>query len=264
LKILTASILKFKRLLTFKKFHNLIKVFISNFMDLSIIIATYNERENIERIIRVIKTIFKVKKIQGEVIIIDDNSPDGTGVIADELAKKNKFVRVIHRERKLGLGTAYKLGFKNSKAPLIMEMDADLSHDPRYIPDFLEALSTHDVAVGSRYVDGGGMVDRSIYQTVVSLAANFIANLLLKVKTHDASGGYRAYRKSALSRINLDDITSNGYSFQVDILTRLIRKGCTVKEIPYVFVDRKYGKTKLSKSEIIQFFFTILRLIIKK
>lgn len=233
-------------------------------MDVSIIIPTFNERENIEKIIRFVNDVFNKNKIQGEILIVDDNSPDGTGDIAEKLSKKYKNIRVFHRKGKLGIGSAYKFGFKQAKAPIVMEMDADLSHNPKYIPDFLDALKTHDFAVGSRYVKGGGIVNWSIYRKLVSYIANLIASLILRSGTKDVTTGYRAYRKEALNRINLDEITSNGYSFQVDILMRLKRKGCKLKEVPIVFVDRELGKSKLSQNEIIKFLFTVLRLRIKR
>lgn len=229
-------------------------------MDVSIVIPTYNERENVESIIGLIQDVFTKNNILGEILIIDDNSPDGTGKIADKLSKKYTNIRVFHRKGKLGIGAAYKFGFKKSIAPVVMEMDADNSHNPKYIPDFLDAMKTHDFAVGNRYIKGGGIINWSTYRKFVSSFANSISATILRVKTKDITTGYRVYKKEVLQRINIDKITSNGYSFQVEILTRLIRAGCTLKEVPIVFVDRTRGKSKLSKLEVIKFLYTVLRL----
>ncbi len=233
-------------------------------MDVSIIIPTFNESQNITNLIKKVNSVFNHNNIDGEILIIDDNSPDGTGEIAEKLSKKYKNIRVFHRREKLGLGSAYKFGFRQSKSPIVMEMDADLSHNPKYIPQFLYAMKDHDFAIGSRYIKGGGVLNWPIFRKMVSTIANKVAGIILGLDTNDVTTGYRAYRKDALDKINLDEITSSGYSFQVEILYRLKQVGCKLAEVPIIFVDRKYGESKLSEDEIFKFLFTVFRLKLKR
>jgi len=234
-------------------------------MHISIAIPTYNEKENLPALIDKISNVFEKCQINGSVIVIDDNSPDGTGHIADQLAKKDHRIHVIHRKGKLGIGTAHIAGFKHAIAvnnsDLIFSMDSDLSHDPKYLPEFIKMYkSGYDVVVGSRYVEGGGVVNWGLYRKAVSKGANLLASTLLGVKVHDMTTGYRCYDKKVLEKLDLDSIRSNGYSFLEEILFDCKKEDFSIGETPIIFVDRTYGKSKLSKDEMVKFFLTILRL----
>lgn len=224
---------------------------------ISIVIPTYNEKENIKRLI---PKIFEIVK-DAEVIVVDDNSKDGTGDAARSLQKKYK-VRLIERPRKMGIGSAYKTGFKAAKGDVVFEIDADLSHDPRFLPQFLEAIKNgYDIAIGSRYVKGGNIIGWGIYRKSVSKIANMLSRILLRLDVSDVTTGYRAYKKSALNSINIEKIKSDGYSFQLEILYKLFKKGYKIKEIPIIFEDRKVGKSKLARKEMLNYIYTVLRLM---
>ena len=234
-------------------------------MHISIVIPTYNEKENLPELIDKIFNVFEKNQLNGNVIVVDDNSPDGTGHIADQLAEKDNRIQVIHRKGKLGIGTAHIAGFKHaievSNSNLIFSMDSDLSHDPKYLPDFIEMHEKgFDVVVGSRYVDGGGVENWGLYRKAVSKGANLLASTLLGVKVHDMTTGYRCYDRKVLEELDLDSIKSNGYSFLEEILFYCKNKNFSIGETPIVFVDRTHGKSKLSKNEMVKFFITILRL----
>ena len=234
-------------------------------MQISIVIPTYNEKENLPELIKKIVNVFEKNNLDGNVIVVDDNSPDGTGHIADQLAEKDHRIQVIHRKGKLGIGTAHIAGFKHAlkhnNSDLIFSMDSDLSHDPKYLPDFINMHEKgFDVIVGSRYVDGGGVVNWGLYRKAVSKGANVLASTLLGVKVHDMTTGYRCYDRRVLEKLDLDSIKSNGYSFLEEILFFCKKEDFSISETPIIFVDRAHGKSKLSKKEMIKFFLTILRL----
>ena len=234
-------------------------------MHISIVIPTYNEKENLPELIDKIFNVFEKNQLNGNVIVVDDNSPDGTGHIADQLAEKDNRIQVIHRKGKLGIGTAHIAGFKHaievSNSNLIFSMDSDLSHDPKYLPDFIEMHEKgFDVVVGSRYVDGGGVENWGLYRKAVSKGANLLASTLLGVKVHDMTTGYRCYDRKVLEELDLDSIKSNGYSFLEEILFYCKNENFIIGETPIVFVDRTHGKSKLSKNEMVKFFLTILKL----
>lgn len=230
----------------------------------SIIIATYNERKNITRLVPEIERVFSASGINGEIVIVDDNSPDGTGDAADRLAKKYGNVRVVHRKGKLGLGTAYIAGEKAARGNVIITMDADFSHSPSVIPVFLKAISEGaDIALGSRYVDGGE-IRLSAYRRALSKGANTLAKLLLGVKANDLTTGYRAYRRPALKRIGFDRLKSTGYSFLMEAVCKAERKGLKVAEVPIVFTDRQHGQSKLGLMEQIGFARQVARLALEK
>ncbi len=224
-----------------------------------IVVPTYNEKGNIETVYR---KIFLVTKAC-DLLVVDDNSPDGTGKIADQLAKKDNRVRVLHRVSKNGLGTAYIEGMQfalNKGYERVIAMDADLSHDPINIPKMLELSKEYDLVIGSRYVHDGGMVNWGIGRFFISRFANAVTKWVLGLKPEDCSGGYKCYRAELLKMIDLKKIFSPGYSFQVEILFRAVRLNAKVKEFPIIFVNRHEGESKLSFRELAQFAQTVWRL----
>jgi dolichol-phosphate mannosyltransferase len=212
-----------------------------------VIVPTYNERENIPRIVPTI--LAQDDRI--EVLIIDDASPDGTGEVADRLAAADPRIHVLHRAGKLGLGTAYLTGFRwalERGYSYIFEMDADFSHDPAHLPQFLEAIRDADVVLGSRYLEGRvTVVNWPITRLLLSYGANLYARLVTGLPIADATGGFKCFRREVLEAINLDRVESEGYAFQIEITLRAWRKGFRIKEIPIVFTDRDVGESKMSK-----------------
>lgn len=228
----------------------------------TIIIPTYNEAKNISRLI----TAISEQKIPNlNIIIIDDNSPDGTAKIVEGIQANSPThtITLISRPQKQGLGSAYILGFNKAlenKSSLIFEMDADFSHDPQMIPKLIKTAQTADVIIGSRRITGGNVTGWNMRRNIQSRAAAFIARAALKLKTKDVTSGFRCYRKSVLKKIPLKNITSQGYAFQVEILWWCEKLGFSVKEIPITFIDRTHGRSKLSSLEMLKFFTTLLRL----
>jgi dolichol-phosphate mannosyltransferase len=212
-----------------------------------VIVPTYNERENIPRLVPTI--LAQDDRI--EVLIIDDASPDGTGEVADRLAAADPRIHVLHRAGKLGLGTAYLTGFRwalERGYSYIFEMDADFSHDPAHLPQFLEAIRDADVVLGSRYLEGRvTVVNWPITRLLLSYGANLYARLVTGLPIADATGGFKCFRREVLEAINLDRVESEGYAFQIEITLRAWRKGFRIKEIPIVFTDRDVGESKMSK-----------------
>jgi dolichol-phosphate mannosyltransferase len=212
-----------------------------------VIIPTYNERENITRIIPAV--LSQAPEI--DVLIVDDGSPDGTGDIADGIALENWRVHAIHRAGKLGLGTAYVAGFRwalERDYQLIFEMDADFSHSPDSIPSFLYAIQTADLVLGSRYQNGQvNVVNWPMSRLFLSYAANIYARRVTGLQVFDATGGFKCFRRRVLESIDLAAIRSNGYAFQIEMTFRAWKKGFRIVEIPIVFVDRMEGASKMSK-----------------
>jgi dolichol-phosphate mannosyltransferase len=224
-----------------------------------IIIPTYNERENLRPLL---DEIF-VNAPLTNILVVDDNSPDGTGNLADQIAEEDTRIHVLHRAGKLGLGTAYIAGFKYAIAheyDAAFEMDADFSHDPRYLPNFLEAIENADLVIGSRYVKGGGTPNWSILRRIISGGGNIYTRLVLGLPVHDCTAGYRCYRRSVLEQINLDTIRSQGYAFQVELVHRVLQHGFKIVEIPIIFMDRRVGKSKMSRKIFIEGFLSVLRI----
>jgi dolichol-phosphate mannosyltransferase len=209
-------------------------------------LPTYNERENLEAMLRALEPLGV------RVLVVDDNSPDGTGEIADRLAGELDFVSVLHRERKEGLGPAYIAGFRRALgdgADLVLELDCDFSHDPADVPRLIAACeSGADLALGSRYVPGGGTENWGLGRRIVSWGGSFYARLLLGVGIRDLTGGFKCYRRHVLETIDLDAIDSKGYAFQIEITYRTLRKGFRVVEVPIRFADRTAGHSKMSRS----------------
>jgi dolichol-phosphate mannosyltransferase len=215
-------------------------------------IPTYNERENIEPITQaVLKADPRV-----DILIVDDNSPDGTGKIADELAAKEPRIRVFHREKKEGLGRAYLAAFRWALAEpytYILEMDADFSHDPRFLPVLLDAAEAGtDLVLGSRYVTGGGTVNWGVTRQVISRGGSLYARTILGVDVRDLTGGFKCFNRRVLEGIDLDAVSSTGYAFQIELTYRTLRKGFTVREVPIVFEDRRVGHSKMNKKIFIE------------
>lgn len=211
-----------------------------------IIIPTYNEYENLRPLLT---TIFSYAP-DTDILIVDDNSPDGTGTLADELSEQDTRIHVLHREGKLGLGTAYVAGFKYAIAngyDAAFEMDADFSHDPRYLPDFLKAIEQADLVIGSRYIRGGSTPNWSLLRRLISGCGNIYARFMLGIPVHDCTAGFRCYRRQVLEYMELDSIQSQGYAFQIELAYRVMRLGFRMVEIPIVFIDRRVGKSKMSR-----------------
>jgi len=224
-----------------------------------LIIPTYNESANIGPLLKSVREHVP----DMHVLIIDDNSPDGTGKMADELAREYADVSVIHRAGKMGLGSAYVTGFKKALADgydLICQMDADFSHDPSYLPAILKGMQDHDVMIGSRYIKGGGTRNWGIHRRILSRTSNFVARLILGIGVRDCTGGFRCYKRHVIETIHPDAIFSNGYSFVEEVLYKALKSGARAGETPIVFVERRHGKSKISKREIFKAMLTLLKL----
>jgi dolichol-phosphate mannosyltransferase len=213
-----------------------------------VIVPTYNERENIARLVERIVA----QGVQFDVLVVDDNSPDGTGSIADEIANRNARVHVLHRAGRLGLGTAYVAGFRYGLASaydVLFEMDADFSHDPAYLPEFVSQIERGaDVVIGSRNIRGGGVRNWSLLRTLVSRGGSMYASAILGLGVSDATSGFKAFRRQVLEALNLDAVQSNGYAFQIEINYRCQLLGVCTREQPIVFVDRTEGRSKMNTS----------------
>jgi dolichol-phosphate mannosyltransferase len=215
-------------------------------------LPTYNERENLEPMV---DRLGKILGNAGVVLVIDDNSPDGTGEIADRLAQERSNVHVLHRPRKEGLGPAYLAGFRRALelgADLIFEMDCDFSHDPADVPRLAAAAEDADLVVGSRYVPGGGTRNWGFVRRFISRGGSLYAQLLLGVPVRDLTGGFKCYRREVLETIDLDAIDSKGYAFQIETTYRALRAGFRVVEVPIVFTDREVGGSKMSKAIVLE------------
>lgn len=211
-----------------------------------IIFPTYNERENIEKIVHAVLPLDP----RINVLIVDDNSPDGTGDLADKLVASQENVHVLHREAKRGLGKAYIAGFKwaiERKYDFIFEMDADFSHGPEYLKDFLIEIQDHDLVIGSRYISGVNVINWPMSRLLLSYFANAYTRIITGLPLRDATGGFKCFRRQVLETIDLDAVQSSGYSFQIEISLRAWKKGFKLKEIPIIFVDRIAGSSKMSK-----------------
>ena len=210
----------------------------------AVLIPTYNERENLPRIVERVRAAVP----DADVVVLDDNSPDGTGDVADELAAVDDHVLVRHRAGKEGLGAAYLDGFAwalEQGYDAIVEMDADGSHRPEHLPRMLEAAADADLVIGSRYVRGGRVVNWPANRKAISIAGNAYIRVLLGMPVSDATAGYRVYRAETLHTIGLDDVQSAGYCFQTDLTVRTVRAGLTVVEIPITFIEREIGDSKM-------------------
>jgi len=228
-------------------------------MKVFVIIPTYNEKENIGGLVKRVLAL----PVSAQAVVVDDNSPDGTGALLDSLAAAEPRLHVLHRPGKLGLGTAHVAGLcyaLGKGADLLVTMDADLSHDPVYIPALLEAAAGCDLAIGSRYTAGGGAVNSPLLRRALSRGANMFAKTMLGLKAGDCTAGFRCYRAAVLRALNLDAIVADGYSFLIEILSAIEARGFTVGEVPIKFMDRELGASKISRKEISKAIYTVLRL----
>ena len=223
-----------------------------------IIIPTYNERDNLPLLL---KDIFSFAP-RTDVLIVDDNSPDGTGDLADQLSQQDERIHVLHRAGKLGLGTAYIAGFKHAIAQgydAAFEMDADFSHDPRYLPDMLHAIKDADLVIGSRYINGGATPNWTFSRRMISGCGNVFARFMLGIPVHDCTGGFRCYRRQVLEGIDLDSVQSRGYAFQVELTHRVLQGKYKIVEVPITFMDRRMGVSKMSRTIVLEAFTYVLR-----
>lgn len=224
-----------------------------------VIIPTYNERNNIERLINLI--LEQDEDIH--VLIVDDSSPDGTGDVVRYKMEGEPRVLLIEREGKQGLGTAYVAGFKyalKNRYSFILTMDADFSHDPKKIPQLLKAVEGADVSIGSRYINDGGIENWPLYRRLLSFFANLAAKSAMGGDVKDCTSGFRCYRKEVIESFDLEKIFSQGYSCLVELLFKIRQKGYRIKEVPILFADRKHGKSKIGKKEIYKGMFTVLKI----
>lgn len=231
-----------------------------------IVIPTYNEVENIERLAREVLGQ-PVGDAQIEVLVVDDASADGTGALVKNLTRENARVHLLERPAKLGLGTAYIAGFRyalDHGFDLVGTMDADFSHDPDHLPAILEAIAGADVVIGSRYVPGGGIRNWGLHRHILSATANFLARLAGGLRPHDCTTGYRLYRADFLRRLDLDAITSHGYSCLMELVYVCQSAGARIVESPIVFEDRRAGQSKISRKEIFTAFATLYRLAARR
>ncbi len=227
-----------------------------------IVIPTYNESENIVPLVEQVTGVAPVV----DILIIDDNSPDGTGRVADDLQRKDSRIHVLHRPGKLGLGTAYVQGFQYAIEhgyDLVFEMDADFSHDPKYLPGFFDMAENADLVIGSRYIPGGGTPNWSALRKFISGGGNIFARAVLGIPIHDCTSGYRCYRTSALRTLNLEKIRAQGYAFQVEMAYIFWQRGYRVREVPIIFEDRRVGKSKMSRKIFLEAFLWVLRIRIQ-
>jgi len=219
----------------------------------TVCLPTYNERENLERMLRALGGVLR----DGDrVLVVDDNSPDGTGALADGLSTELGFVDVLHRERKEGLGPAYLAGFRRALADgaeLVLEMDCDFSHDPRDVPRLIAAAEGGaDLVLGSRYAPGGSIPNWGLARRAISLGGNLYAQAVLGSRVRDLTGGFKCFRRRVLETIDLDAIDSRGYAFQIETTYRVLRAGFRVVEVPIAFVDREEGRSKMSRAIVLE------------
>jgi glycosyltransferase involved in cell wall biosynthesis len=236
---------------------------------LSVVLPTYNERENLPILIDSLEEVLGKMKFDSHIVVVDDNSPDGTGAVADEMCKKYDNIHALHRKGKMGLGSAYKAGFKyvldTFDPDIIIQMDADNSHSPRYISEMVRMVSQgKDVVIGSRRVDDGTVTGWGYYRKSVSSTANAVARVLCGLDVKDATSGYRAYSAKSLQLIDFEQIQSDGYAFQVEMLCKMQKLGCSIAELPIEFVDRREGKSKLDSNEMLEFLGVCTRLMLER
>ena len=221
----------------------------------TVVLPTYNELENLERFVAALQEVFAASELDGRIIVVDDNSPDGTGAIADGLAVRYGNLSVVHRSHKQGIGPAYVAGFKEAlktDTEHIFEMDCDFSHDPANIPAFLEAAGNADLVLGSRYVPGGKVENWSLMRRLISRWGGIYASRVLGVPVSDLTGGNKCFHRRVLEALDLDSVSSQGYGFQIELTYRAIKKGFRVREIPITFSDRQLGQSKMSKRIVLE------------
>ena len=215
-----------------------------------VVLPTYNEADNLAPIVE------QVLPYGLDILVVDDGSPDGTGELAEQLrSRHNGRVDVLHRPSKLGLGTAYVAGFQRALAAgydYVLEMDCDFSHDPKYVPAFLERIQTADLVLGSRYVSGGGTVNWNVFWRLISRSGSLYSRLMLRLPYHDLTGGFKCFRREVLEQIGLDGVRSNGYAFQIELTYRAHRRGFRIVELPILFHERRVGSSKMSRAIVLE------------
>lgn len=228
-------------------------------MKITVVIPTYNERDNIEKLAAQILS----QDDRISILFVDDNSPDGTGDIADRLAEASARIGVLHRPGKMGLGSAYRQGFRlaiENHADLIVEMDADFSHDPAMLPLFIEKMAEYDLVIGSRYLNGVSVVNWPIRRLILSYCASVYTRTITGLRLTDCTGGFKCFRASVLQALDLSSIKSDGYSFQIEMNYRCHERGFRIGEIPIIFVDRHAGTSKMSKQIVREAVFMVWKL----
>jgi len=228
-----------------------------------VIVPTYDERENIEPLVQSVRSTLATCAPEHFVLVVDDNSPDGTGRIADELARSDPHVKVLHREGKRGLGQAYLAGFERALedgAELVIEMDADFSHDPGYLPALIGAARDADLVLGSRYVPGGRVRNWGPLRRLVSRGGCWYARVVLGIGVRDLTGGFKCFRRAVLEAIDLATIRSRGYAFQVELTYRAIERGFRLLEVPITFTERRVGSSKMSRGIVLEAIWMVPRL----
>jgi dolichol-phosphate mannosyltransferase len=225
-----------------------------------LVLPTYNEAGNVEPIVRAALEALATTGRPHRVLVVDDNSPDGTGDIADRLAEEIEAVEVLHRPGKEGIGPAYLAGFDRALAggaDLMLEMDADFSHDPNDLPRLIAASDDADVVLGSRYIPGGGVTDWGLVRRLISRGGSLYARILLGVPVRDLTGGFKCFRREALERIDLRGVGTDGYGFQIEMTYRAIKAGLRVQEVPILFRERRVGSSKMSAKIAIEAFWKV-------
>jgi dolichol-phosphate mannosyltransferase len=228
-----------------------------------VILPTYNERANLESLVTEIRSILDTCAPEHRILVVDDRSPDGTGEIADRLAAADTHVEVLHRDAKRGLGRAYLAGFRyalDRGAALLIEMDADFSHDPAYLPTMIDGARDADVVLGSRYVAGGGVQNWGPSRRLVSRIGCLYARVVLAIDVRDLTGGFKCFRRVVLETIDLGAIRSQGYAFQVEVTYRALEAGFRVRELPIVFTERRSGQSKMSQRIVLEAIWMVARL----
>jgi dolichol-phosphate mannosyltransferase len=218
-------------------------------------LPTYNERDNLEPMVRALDDVFRRHELDARVLVIDDSSPDGTGELADRLTGEFRFLSVLHRPKKEGLGPAYLAGFVwalATDADRIVEMDCDFSHDPEDLPRLISATENADLALGSRFVEGGGTRNWGLARRAVSRFGSLYARILLGVGVRDLTGGFKCFRRSVLEGIGIERISTKGYAFQIETTYRALKVGSRVVEVPIVFSEREAGKSKMSGGIVLE------------
>lgn len=228
-----------------------------------IVIPTYNEKGNIENLL---SQIFSLKLSAVDILVVDDNSPDGTGKIVEQFCQSHANLHLLSRPKKEGLGRAYIAGFKQALAAgadIIIQMDADLSHDPKYIPEFLQKIQECDLVLGSRYIKNGGIKNWSLVRRLISYFGNLYARMVLKLPYRDLTGGFKCYRAAVLEKITAQELSSLGYNFQTETTFFAHKYNYSIKEIPIIFTERQVGKSKFNIKIILEGFFQVLILRLK-
>jgi len=231
-------------------------------VDITIITPVYNEKENLRKFIPQVEKVLSETGKNFEIVIVDDNSPDGSGAVSDSLATEYDNIKVIHRNRKMGLGTAYKEGYKISEGRLIISIDSDLSHDPCYLPEMMKAAEKADLVIGSRLIKGGNIVGRSFCRDCLSIVTNIVIRLLTRKEVFDWTSGLRVYRRALWEDV-MPNVHCDKWDFQFESLYNTVKQGYRVREVPITFYERANGESKFSIREGLVFLGSFLRIVFK-